>query len=121
APTIETATKPRKDENKVKFRFVLSCFRGRSSQHAADRLERRINPDDVARAAQRLRERFRLPDRPADDRFDDLRELRGMRRREKDPRLALVSYPRDLAFEPQVCDRRVRIEQIAALFVHAPD
>jgi hypothetical protein len=47
--------------------------------------ERRVDADDVPRPGERLGQRRRLLDRAADDRLDDLGELRRMRRGQEDP------------------------------------
>src|SRR5712691_13442737 len=91
-----------------------------SAKDFLDRSERGDGLENVPLRRQRLDQRLRLRDHAADDRLDDLRELRRMRGCQKNPRtvpplLALLPLPR---YEPHVRDRAVRIEQITALGVH---
>src|SRR6478735_5076487 len=88
-------------------------------QALLDRIERRVDADDVPGAGERLRERRGLLDLPPDDRLDDLVELCGMRCREKHPRGLLQIEP--CRRQAEVRNRAVRIEQIATRLVDAAD
>src|SRR4051812_5665535 len=93
-------------------------------QHIPNRVQRRIDADDVARARQRLGQRRRLLDGAADDRRDDLGELRRVRGREQNPHPPIVPARTVQPFLPlqtEIRDRAVRIEQVPTRLVHAPN
>src|SRR5262249_57347368 len=62
-------------------------------QDAAHRVERRIDPDDMTRPSECLRQRRRLLNVAPDDRTDDLRELGRVCGREEDSDATLVPLP----------------------------
>src|SRR5207245_3971888 len=63
-----------------------------SHQRVAQCVEGGPHADDLVRARERSRERCRSLDRAADNRLDDLSELRRMRRRQEDPHLPYLPY-----------------------------
>src|ERR1043166_7285077 len=87
-------------------------YDGLSANSALDRGERRIEFQNLSRLLERLREGRGPIDLPSDDRLDDLRELRRMRRREKDPLRS---------FDAEIADGGMRIEQIPGAIVHVFD
>ena len=84
-------------------------------------VQRRLDPDDVPRPRERLRERRRRVDGPSDDGLDDLRELRRMRRGEKDPHVPHPPYLPHPPLQPHVRDGGMRIQYVATLLVDLPD
>src|SRR5207253_1333902 len=68
---------------------------------------------DLTRTRERLHERLRPIDRLANDRLDDLGELRGTRRREEDAFAPVLPVLAFALRDPEIADCRVRIEQIA--------
>src|SRR5262245_8423827 len=99
---------------------------GRSESAAngfSDRTERRREAQDPFRPLQRVDERHRLLDRPADDRLHDFRKLRGMRGREEDARLIHPCPPALSAqrADAEVSDGRMGIHQVPGTVVDALD
>src|SRR5262245_63535435 len=93
-------------------------------QHRLDRVEGRVDPDDVPRLPKRLCQRLRFLDLPADDRLDDLRELCRMSSRQKNPSPLCPTYPTYLTYlahQPHVRDRGMGIEKVAARLEHLSD
>src|SRR5215470_6793379 len=90
-------------------------------QHRLDRVEGRVDPDDVPRLPKRLCQRLRFLDLPADDRLDDLRELCRMSSRQKNPSPPYPTYLTYLAHQPHVRDRGMGVEKVAARLEHPSD
>src|SRR5439155_1630885 len=83
---------------------------------------RRIDRQDAPRPSQRVEERLWLRNRAADDRFDDLRELGGMRRSQENSVPSVLTVPPFLLFPPalpcvsnqsKIRNRAVRIEPVS--------